>query len=65
MAYFREIYPKLISEKDNNKIIILLGARQVGKTTLLKMLIAEERPSKGNPKRGNNIVLGFGFSWKL
>lgn len=41
MAYFREIYPKLISEKDNNKIIILLGARQVGKTTLLKELQRE------------------------
>ncbi|MFC1613032.1 ATP-binding protein [Patescibacteria group bacterium] len=41
MAYFREIYPKLISEKDNNKIIILLGARQVGKTTILKELQKE------------------------
>lgn len=41
MAYFREIYPKLISEKDNNKIIILLGARQVGKTTVLKELQQE------------------------
>ena len=41
MAYFREIYPKLISEKDNNKIIILLGARQTGKTTLLKELQRE------------------------
>lgn len=41
MAYFREIYPNLISEKDNNKIIILLGARQVGKTTVLKELQKE------------------------
>lgn len=41
MAYFRELYPKLISEKDDNKIIILLGARQVGKTTLLKELQQE------------------------
>ncbi len=41
MAYFREIYPKLKTEKDNNKIIIILGARQIGKTTILKELQKE------------------------
>ena len=48
MAYFRQIFSNLIGEKDGKQIIFLLGARQVGKTTLLKMLqskLSKEGPS--------------------
>lgn len=41
MVYSRKIYKTLEENIDNNKIIILTGSRQVGKTTLLRML--EER----------------------
>lgn len=34
----RKIFEKLLEEKQNNKIIIILGPRQVGKTTVLKQL---------------------------
>lgn len=34
----RQIEKKLVSELDNNYILTMIGARQVGKTTLLKML---------------------------
>ena len=34
----RKIFEKLIKEKNNNKIAIVLGPRQVGKTTILKAL---------------------------
>jgi len=32
----RKIFEKIVAEKGNNKIVILLGPRQVGKTTVLK-----------------------------
>ncbi len=34
----RRLYKILLSEKENNKVSIILGPRQVGKTTLLKQL---------------------------
>ncbi|MFH1770544.1 MAG: ATP-binding protein [archaeon] len=34
----RKLYQKLLSEKDSHKISIIIGPRQVGKTTLLKQL---------------------------
>ncbi len=40
----RKIYPKLKQNLENRKIIILTGSRQVGKTSLMKML-REEIPS--------------------
>jgi predicted AAA+ superfamily ATPase len=41
MYFERKIYRKLKDNVDNNKIIILTGSRQVGKTTLMKMLIED------------------------
>ncbi len=32
----RKIFGKLLEERENNKIVIILGSRQVGKTTVLK-----------------------------
>ncbi len=37
----RKIYPKLRQNLKNRKIIILTGSRQVGKTSLMKMLMKE------------------------
>ncbi|HED05568.1 MAG TPA: ATP-binding protein [Ignavibacteria bacterium] len=37
----RKIYPKLKQNLENRKILILTGSRQVGKTTLMKMLREE------------------------
>ncbi len=37
----RKLYKKLLSEKDSRKISIIIGPRQVGKTTLLKQLHEE------------------------
>ncbi|MEK6915407.1 MAG: ATP-binding protein [Nanoarchaeota archaeon] len=37
----RKIYPKLLAQSKDRKVSILLGARQVGKTTLLKQLYEE------------------------
>jgi hypothetical protein len=37
----RKIYGELLREKDNHKVSIILGARQVGKTTVLKALHQE------------------------
>jgi len=34
----RLVYPKLEKQKDNQKITVLVGARQVGKTTLMRRL---------------------------
>lgn len=34
----RKLFGSLINEKNNNKISIILGARQVGKTTILNEL---------------------------
>ncbi len=34
----RHVYPLLVRQKNNGKITILIGARQVGKTTLLRRL---------------------------
>ena len=36
-----EIYTDLESQKDNKKITILVGARQVGKTTIMRRLFDE------------------------
>lgn len=41
----RKIYPELKQNLENRKIIILTGSRQVGKTSLMKML-SNEIPSK-------------------
>ncbi len=38
MYHERKIYSKLIKNINNKKIIILMGARQVGKTTLMKAI---------------------------
>lgn len=48
MPYIRQIFSNLIGEKNSRQIIFLIGARQVGKTTLLKMLqkdLAKESPT--------------------
>ncbi len=37
----RKLYKKLVEEKDSKKISIIIGPRQVGKTTLLKQLHKE------------------------
>src|SRR3989344_3869267 len=34
----RKVFPQLMAESKDRKVSILLGARQVGKTTLLKQL---------------------------
>ena len=34
----REVFGELLKQKDSRKISLLIGARQVGKTTLLKQL---------------------------
>lgn len=41
MFYPRQIYASLLQQKDTHKIALLLGPRQVGKTTLLKQLQRE------------------------
>jgi len=46
----RKVFPKLLEEKQDRKITLLVGARQVGKTTLLRAL-HEEICTKGK-KRG-------------
>ena len=38
MFKHRNIYSDLESQKDNQKITILVGARQVGKTTIMRRL---------------------------
>lgn len=37
----RKLYPQLLNEKNNKEITIMIGARQVGKTTILKELQIE------------------------
>ena len=37
----RKLYKKLLEEKNSKKISIIIGPRQVGKTTLLKQLHEE------------------------
>ncbi len=37
----RKIYPKIINSIEKNKITVLIGSRQVGKTTLLKTVLDE------------------------
>lgn len=49
MLHQRKIYKTLIKNIDNNKIIILTGARQVGKTTLMKIIYK-------NVKKKHNAV---------
>lgn len=47
----RIIFEELLKQKDDSKISLLIGARQVGKTTLLKQLyekICVEEKKKGN-----------------
>ena len=39
----REVLPEIIHWIGKEKILILKGARQVGKTTLLKQIIADIR----------------------
>ena len=46
MAKTRQIFSKLVKELDNNKILLLVWPRQVGKTTLLKQLQAEVKDKK-------------------
>jgi predicted AAA+ superfamily ATPase len=47
MELSREIYKKLENEMSNNKILALVGLRQVGKTTLMKKLYSKfEKTSK-------------------
>ncbi len=41
MSFKRNIYPALVQDSQNPKIIILMGARQVGKTYLMKKLANE------------------------
>jgi predicted AAA+ superfamily ATPase len=41
MNFKRNIYPALVQDSQNPKIIILMGARQVGKTYLMKKLANE------------------------
>ena len=41
MNFKRNIYPALVQDSQNPKIIILIGARQVGKTYLMKKLANE------------------------
>lgn len=46
----RKIFPELLKQRDDRKISLLIGARQVGKTTLLKELyekICIEQKNKG------------------
>jgi len=44
MFIHRTIYTTLESQRDNKKITVLVGARQVGKTTLMKRLFAAFAP---------------------
>lgn len=44
----REISEKLIEDWDNKKAIILLGSRQVGKTTLIQQLVKDTNVLKLN-----------------
>ncbi len=46
MLYPRKIYPLLKKEFRNKNIVVLTGSRQVGKTTLLKMLERDFRKQK-------------------
>lgn len=39
----RELDTSVVSSLNNNKVLIVLGARQVGKTTLLKKVISERK----------------------
>jgi predicted AAA+ superfamily ATPase len=41
VSFKRNIYPALVQDSQNPKIIILMGARQVGKTYLMKKLANE------------------------
>lgn len=46
MVFSRHLFPALRAELKNQKILILMGSRRVGKTTLLRMLEAEEKRKK-------------------
>lgn len=48
MLYKREILHDILAQADNKEIILLTGARQTGKTTLLKQIetkLSEDRPT--------------------
>lgn len=46
MLIKRKIFSKLIKELENNKIVALVGSRQVGKTTLMKALKEKAKNSE-------------------
>ena len=46
--YGRDILPELLRFLDQPEILLLVGARQVGKTTLMKMLLEHLR-QRGEP----------------
>lgn len=46
----RDILPQIIKQLDNNLIIILIGARQVGKTFILRLTKQHLENSYSNPK---------------
>ena len=43
---YRPIVGKIYAQMEKNNIIILIGARQVGKTSILKLLIDKVRENK-------------------
>ena len=47
--YGRDIFPELLRYLDQPEILLLVGARQVGKTTLMKMVLAHLR-QRGEPE---------------
>lgn len=47
--YGRDIFPELLRYLDQPEILLLVGARQVGKTTLMKMLLTHLR-QRGEPE---------------
>lgn len=48
--YNREVLPELLLNLDQPEILLLVGARQVGKTSLMKMLLAHLR-QRGTPEQ--------------
>ena len=48
--YRREVFSDLLAYLDQPEILLLVGARQVGKTTLMKMLLTHLR-QRGEPEQ--------------
>ena len=48
--YRREVFSDLLAYLDQSEILLLVGARQVGKTTLMKMLLTHLR-QRGEPEQ--------------